>query len=460
MMTKMKRLLIYATGAAALAAVVLYGQVVQIGTITGGQGKPALAVPDFRGNGAAQPLMSVFNSTLNADLQASALFDMRSKSLFPAKNPQQASDLTQPEKPGDGLALQDWAGPPPNASHLVFGYGAVVNGVFVVYGNLYDVRQPTPDAAKLLYQAYPDSPDEAGAARVAHKFAADIIQRFGGTGSLLNSRIYFTRGAPGSGHSEIWVMDWDGNNQKQLTHLNGLIEYPAISADGSRLAFTFWPATGDPRPQIGMVNSQTGQKIPFYNQAASLNSSAAFTPDGAKIFYSSSASGQPEIFSAKVDGRDFTPITFTKGNPTEPKINPKNPDLLLFVQGFPNEQVYRMNAEGAGIERVTNGEGEASNPSWSPDGQFFAYAWTRGYATGAFNIFVANIATPDKYQQLTSNAGKNENPVWGPDAKHIVFMRTPARSSSAQIYSMLADGTQITQLTKDGNNRYPVWGVK
>jgi len=460
MMTKTKRLLISITATAALAAAVLYAQVDFKNIIVSSGGKPALAVVDFRGTGAAQSLMSVFNTMLNADLQASALFDMRSKSLFPANNPQQASDLTRPEKPGEGYALQDWSGPPVSASHLVFGYGAVVNGVFVVYGNLYDVRQSSPEAAKLLNQSYPDNPDVAGVTRVAHKFAADIIQRFGGAGSLLNSRIYFTRGAAGSGHSEIWVMDWDGNNQKQLTHLNGLIEYPAISPDGSRLAFTFWPASGDPRPQIGMVNSQTGQKIPFYNQAASLNSSAAFTPDGAKIFYSSSASGQPEIFSAKVDGRDFTPITFTKGNPTEPKVNPKNPDLLLFVQGFPNEQVYRMNAEGAGIERVTNGEGEASNPSWSPDGQNFAYAWTRGYATGGFNIFVSNIATPDKYTQLTSNAGKNENPVWGPDATHIVFMRTPSRSSSAQIFTMLANGTQITQLTKDGNNRYPVWGVK
>jgi TolB protein len=459
MMTKTKRLLIYTAATAALAAAALFAQDITQ-TIIGTRGQPALAVVDFRGTGAAQPLMSVFNSTLNADLQASALFDLRPKSMFPANNPQQAADLTRPEKPGDGFALQDWSGPPVNASHLVFGYGAVVNGVFVAYGNLYDVRQATPDAAKLLYQAYPENPDEAGATRAAHKFAADIIQRFGGAGTLLNSRIYFIHSTPGNSRSEIWVMDWDGKNQKQLTHLGAQIAYPTISSDGSRLAFTYWPATGDPRPRIGMVTSDTGRMIPFYNQTASLNAAATFTPDGKRVFYSCSATGEAEIYTAGVDGGGLTRITFTRGNPTEPKVNPKNPDLLLFVQGFPNEQIYRMNAEGAGIERVTNGEGEASNPSWSPDGQNFAFAWTKGYAAGAFNIFVANIASPDRFTQLTSAAGKNENPVWGPDAKHIVFMRTPARSSTAQIYTMLADGTQVTQLTKEGNNRYPVWGVK
>ena len=74
----------------------------------------------------------------------------------------------------------------------------------------------------------------------------------------------------------------------------------------------------------------------------------------------------------------------------------------------PNEQIYRMNAEGAGIERVTNGEGEASNPAWSPDGQHVAFAWTRGYQAGDFNIFVIDIGSPQKYNQLTHGEGKNE----------------------------------------------------
>jgi len=254
-------------------------------------------------------------------------------------------------------------------------------------------------------------------------------------------------------------MDWDGKNQKQLTSLRSLMAYPAISFDGSRLACTIWPLSGNPSPMIAMIDSQTGRKLPFYNQAASLNAAATFTPDGTTVFYSSSASGEAQIYSAKVDGRDFTRVTRTTGNPTEPKVNPKNPDSLLFVQGFPNEQIYRMNAEGLNIERLTDGTGEASNPSWSPDGQHLAFAWTRGYKAGEFNIFVMTVGSP-KYQQLTHDAGgKNENPVWAPDGKHIVFMRTP-RSGRSQIFTMLADGTQVTQLTTEGNNKYPVWGVK
>ncbi len=121
------------------------------GIISGAGGKPALAVTNFRGSGPAQPLMSGFDATLFSDLQSSALFDMKAKSLYPLNNPQAPQDI-RAEDNRQGFALADWAGPPVNASHLVFGYGAGVNGVLVVYGYLYDTRQ-SGDAAQLIGQA-------------------------------------------------------------------------------------------------------------------------------------------------------------------------------------------------------------------------------------------------------------------------------------------------------------------
>lgn len=455
-----KRTIIYALAMTGLAVAALLAQDIR-DVITSNGKKPALAVVDFRGAGPAQPLMSAFNSTLYSDLQNSALFDLRPKSMFPLNNPQQPSDL-RPEDANQGFALKDWAGSPVNASHLVFGYTAVTNGVLGLYGYVYDTRQQNIQSAQLFAKTYAGSPDEAGAIYLAHQFATDIIMKFGGSGSLLNSRIYFVsnRGAAGKFGSEIWVMDWDGNNQKQLTHLGGELASPAISPDGSRLAATYWPGANG-QPGIAMINTQTGRTIPFYNQkGASVNASPGFSPDGTKLFYSSSASGEVQIYMAGIDGQGFTRLTGTRGNATEPKVNPKNPDSLLFVQGFPNVQIYKMNSEGAGIERLTNGEGEAANPAWSPDGHNIAFAWTRGYQSGKFNIFVMDIGSPQNFVQLTHGEGneRNEHPVWAPDAAHLVFCRTTR--AGPQIYTMLANGQQIKQLTTQGSNNYPVWGVK
>jgi TolB protein len=422
--------------------------------ITGTGAKPALAVIDFRGAGS-QPYMDTFNSTLFGDLNGSNVFDMRPKGMYPLGNPQRPEDL-RPSDNNQGFALSDWAGAPVEASHLVFGYTAAQNGVLVLSGWVYDTRQPNVQSAQLMAQRYVGSLDEAGAIKVAHEFANDIITKFGGAGSLLGSRIYYVSSARAGGNTEIWSMSWDGTDQKQMTRLDSLTLQPAISPDGERLAFTTYKQG---RPRIMMVSPETGRNIPFLNQDASMNATPSWTPDSARILYSSTASnGLAQIYSAGKDGRGFTRVSHREAIEVEPKANPKNPDVLLFVAGPGGQQIYQMNAQGAQVQRVTNGEGEASNPSWHPDGQHFAFSWTRGYAKGDFNIFVADISNPMDFVQLTHSEGRNENPSWAPDGRHLVFASN--RSGRSQIYTMLADGSQVKQLTTQGINRSPVWGTK
>lgn len=440
-----------ATAAAALA-VTLFGQDITT-TITGGGSKPALAVVDFRGSGSQQ-FMSAFNSTLFNDLQGSGLFDMKPKSMFPLNNPQRPEDLRLSDG-GQGYALADWSGAPVNASHIVFGYTAAQNGALVLYGYVDDARQQNPQSAQLFAQRYAGTLDEMGAIKVAHEFANDIIQKFGGNGSLLGSRIYFVSNRGGSRDvKEIWAMNWDGTNQTQLTHLRNLSINPAISPDGSRLAFTSY-AKGTPR--IMMLDTLSNRLVPFYNQEASLNATPAFSPDGKRIYYASTASGIAQIYVAELNGQGFRRVSHRDAIDMEPKVNPKNPGVLLFVSGQPHEQIYQMTSEGLNPDRVTNGAGEASNPAWHPDGVHFAFAWTSGIAAGNWNIFVMDIGSR-QYVQLTHGEGRNENPVWAPDGRHLVFMSN--RSGREQIYTMLADGSQVKQLTFQGTNETPVWGVK
>jgi TolB protein len=418
-----------------------------------GSQRPAIAVPDLRGSGTAQNFMGAFNETLFSDLQNSGLFDMRPKGMYPLQVPQRPEEFRQPPRPGaslGGMALSDWSSPPVQANFLTAGYTAEQNGQIALYGWLFDVGQPNIINAQVVGKRYFGTLDEAGARKVAHEFAADILAHWGAT-SLFGTKIYFV--SDRTGHKEVWSMDPDGSNQKQITSFKSISIMPAVSPDGSKIAFTSF-ARGN--PAIFILSTETGRRLSFYNQVASLNATPDFTPDGKQILYASSASGYAQIYVANLDGSSLKRISSSRAIEVEPKVNPKTGSDIVFVSGRTGpQQIFRMNFDGTGVERLTNGQGEASNPSWNPDGQHIAFSWTRGYATGNFNLFLMDVATR-QFDQLTHSEGRNENPSWAPDGRHLVFMST--RSGSHQIYSMLADGTQVHQLTTSGRNQTPVWG--
>lgn len=429
------------------------------GYIQKNPGKPLVAVTDFRASGAAASYVAAFNSTVASDLQSSPLINLVPKTLYPLDVPQQASDLisgvappsARPARPS-GKRVTDWSLPPVSANYLGFGYGAEDRGMFVVFGWFYSASPTvaTLQQAQIFGKVYTASLDQTGAIDAGHRYAADILAQFGGK-SLVGTRIVFVSNRTGS--KEIWVMNWDGSDQRALTHYGSISTFPSASPDGRIVAFTTYAAG---YPAIQMFSLDTGRKLPFYNQRASMNAFVTFTPDSKRIVFSSTAAGGPaQLYMSNVDGSGLHRVTSSGAIEVEAKINPKTGADLVDVSGrsgFP--QVYHMNVEGANVERLSAGTGEATNPAWNPDGDHIAFAWTRGFEPGNYNIFVMDV-TSHQTTQLTSNEGRNENPSWAPDAAHIVYGSTRGRQS--QIWVMNADGTGKHSLTTAGSNEKPVW---
>ena len=447
----MKRILI--ASSIALTACLIWGQQAANIVIPGRGEKPTIAVPDFRGSGLAQPVMDVFNQTLFRELQDSGQLKMAPKTVYPLNLPQQPSDFKEPAGGrSQGPWVSDWAGAPVNANYLAFGYTAARDGQLILFGWLYNVQLQTTQGAQLIGKLYNGTLDDAGAKKVAAEFAADILKQFGGV-SLIGTRIYFV--SDRTGNKEIWSMDYDGSDQKQITNYRTITSFPTVSADGSKVAFTSY----SPTPKIVVHSLETGRKLPYYNQSASMNIASDFSPDSKQLLIASTLSGDyAQIYQTNTDGSNLHRISHSSSIDLEAKMNPKTGAGIVFVSGRGGlPQIYRMSSDGSDVVRLTNGEGEAVNPSWNPDGQHIAFAWTRGYNPGAFNIFVMDVATRE-YIQLTSGEGRNENPQWAPDGVHLVYSSKRGRVS--QIWTMLADGGSPRQLTTRGNNEKPVWSGK
>src|SRR5271165_3422521 len=408
--------------------------------------KIRLAAPDFKqltsGAETANPAMT-FNLTFQNDLQQAGIFDMVSRSFFP---------LSIPGAPQE-VALNEWGSPPPNASMLAFGNLSVQGGYLNVQGWLYDPKNP--QSPQVLGKQYREQATDANARLIAHRFADEIIFRLGGgVQGIAETKIYFV--SHRSRTKEIWQMDYDGSNQKQLTHVTTMALSPHVSPDGSRVAFS---AVSDSEWQILMYSLELNRQVSFPRYQGA-NLSPAWSSDGKSLAFSSSRSGDAEIYSVDVAGGDLRRLTNSKGPDVSPTWNPKTNAQIAFVSGRTGlPQIYTMASDGTNLVRMTD-QGYAVSPSWSPNGQFLAFAWVRNYgpgAPGASDIYVMDVASK-QWVQLTHDGGRNDFPSWSPDGRHIVFQSS--RSGRTQIWSMLADGSQARQLTNAGENTQPNWSFK
>jgi TolB protein len=396
--------------------------------------------------GDASAFKNTFDTTLFNDLSNAGIFDMISKSLAPQSTPGSQSEINLPQ----------WAAAPASAAMVAFGNLGVQNGRLVVNGFLDDVKNT--QFPQVFAKQYNEEATEDQARQIAHRFADEIIFRLsGGTPGIAESKIFYSK-RNGPGVKEIWEMDYDGANQHAITHLGEDSISPRVSPDNSRVAFSSLGKNGF---QIRMFSLLLGRMVNF-NSVGGANISPAWSPSGQQLAFSSSRTGDPELWVSDPQGALAHRVTSYRGGNVSPTWNPKTGAQIGFISGRTGlPQLYIMDSDGSGVTRMSDG-GYASSPSWSPNGQFIAFAWNRKYGPGApggQDIYVMEVASK-RWIQLTHDIGRCDFPSWSPDGRHIVFSNAPdGVDSHDRIMTMLADGTGKRSLTESGSDM-PNWSWK
>ena len=187
-----------------------------------------------------------------------------------------------------------------------------------------------------------------------------------------------------------------------------------------------------------------------------LDFNPAISNDGSKLAFVSDRDGNREIYALDLiwmdgytqwEGRNLTNITQTAGHDWTPKFSPTN-EKIVFTTYFPatdNYDVFIMNADGSDKQNLTNSPYYEKHPQFSPDGSFIIFqAWQKG----KMEIFFSNLLDGNIINLTRNTASHDIIPqgnAFSPDEQEIVF--TSERDGNRNIYIMNTDGTNQIQLT-------------
>jgi TolB protein len=399
--------------------------------------KTVLAFPEIhvKAGDRSAPLAKTMHERIENDLAFMELFRFLSPAAF-------VETATAGIAPGS-FKFSDWTSI--GTEVLVKAALSTEGENLVLEGYVYDAAGAKQILAKRFIAAASDS-------RVlAHTFANNIVTSLTGLPGIFLTKLAMS--CDKTGKKELYVMDFDGTDVKQITRHRSIAFAPAWSPDGSKIVYSLYTRHKGNIKNIDLYEFDfASESVRMLSNRKGINSGATYLPGSSKITLTMSFLGNPEIFTLEPSNNTVTRLTKSFGFDVDPSWSPDG-RFLSFVSsrsGMP--MIYRMSADGSNVQRLTYAGRYNATPSWSPMNNKIAFA---GWIDRGFDIFLMN---PDgtNIERLTKNQGNNEDPHFSPDGQFLVFSSN--RTGQKNIYVMNVDGTFVKRLTYGlGNCVSPKW---
>jgi Tol biopolymer transport system component len=225
------------------------------------------------------------------------------------------------------------------------------------------------------------------------------------------------------GHEQVQHLDFSTGTHIEMTLVPEFARSPSWSPDGSHLAFVTQSAASEPAgvwvmptaqyaapvlvateskrrastcswsqsriaysvfvqqipirlSHIYVVPSGGGASAPIVEDP-SRNGSPSWSPDGTRITFSSTRSGNYDIWVTAADGTGLTQLTFASADDIEPDWSPDGTRIAFSSARSGNYDIWVMSSSGEILGQLDTNSADEFGPSWSPDGQEVSFTSNR-----------------------------------------------------------------------------------
>ena len=197
-----------------------------------------------------------------------------------------------------------------------------------------------------------------------------------------------------SGNTEVWIIDQDGSNPKQLTN-------------DERIKFT---------PIV--------------------------SPDGRFIVYATSQGGG-DLWRINIDGSNPTLLTGKDADEGNPDISPDSKWIVYSAWSFGKLSLWRMPIEGGEAKQLA--DFMSTEPNVSPDGKYIACFLSEDNNITRIGVLPFDGGSPIKRFDVPQTVNIDMSPRWTPDGRNITYI--DSRGTVNNLWQQPFEGGAPKQLT-------------
>jgi TolB protein len=213
----------------------------------------------------------------------------------------------------------------------------------------------------------------------------------------------------GTGVPRVFIYNIDTNQKEIVGDFPNMSFAPRFSPDGGRIIMSLQSEDGV-NSNLFEMNLQSRNLRQITNVAA-INTAPSYSPDGGVIAFESDRGGNQQIYVMSAGGGEARRISFGKGRYSTPVWSPDGKWIAFTKNANGKFSIGVMKPDGSGERILTEGY-HNEGPTWAPNSRVIMFFRESGGETGGPNLYSVDVTGYNEQKVPTPEF--SSDPAWSP----------------------------------------------